>query len=241
MTLPDDVVQEDKRLSLESDLAKEHLAEHRWHWTLNEENEGRVGFREYSRLVGVTLSIIQGYSQGFVRWRSDLAGEVGLNECIERAKMSSEKEAVTEAVAEARGQAFKTVRMQRAPEIKAVRREAQERAEEKGTTVEEEAPAIAQMVVRVEKSERERHDALIANHDLRWVEALGHISNMKRYGLQFEKLAREMHWDEEEQDLLNRTIDQVHDLLNMMKLRVSGAVGSIDWDETLNKILEEIT
>lgn len=65
-----------------------------------------------------------------------------LAEAITRAQMSAEKEAVVDAVAQAEGVTFNTAR-NRHDEVREVRTIAQERAERRGTSVEEEAPRVA--------------------------------------------------------------------------------------------------
>jgi tRNA G10 N-methylase Trm11 len=153
LTLPAAAIKEDQRLEKQASSASEELARHRWHWTLDTENPKRVPIREYAREVGRSKSVIEGQAKGYANWIGGLAGEASLSESIERAKMSTEKAAVTEAISEARGTSFKHTRATRPTEIRRVREIARERAEKHGTPVEEEAKKVAEWVVKSEKAD----------------------------------------------------------------------------------------
>lgn len=137
VSLPKHVIEEDRQLDEAVSRTSEALARLRWHWTLDEHNEERVSVREYARQVGRSFPAVHSYANGF---RISRDRGIPISEAIERARVSAETEAATEAVAEARGVAFSTARQQYSAEVRYSRIVARVLAERNGTSVEEEMP-----------------------------------------------------------------------------------------------------
>lgn len=84
-----------------AESASESLAEHRWHWTLDESNRERVTVSTYARAIGKAQSTVFAQVNGYAAYRGTSIGT--LSEAIERANIGAERQAVTDAVADARG------------------------------------------------------------------------------------------------------------------------------------------
>lgn len=237
-SLIQEVIATDHRLEKTSERASEELARHRWHWTLDESNSDRMSLREYARQVGRGETTIRASAHAYLTFTAP-GHRRTWNDSLERARVGSEKEAVIESIAEARGQAFSYIRQERPEEIRRVRQLAQERAEEKGTTVEEEAPRIAQFIVRSEQTDIRQQEERKARHGMRFIEMEGHLSSALRPLAKADQLAGELQWDEEDRDLLRDTIDQIRRLLNRIDAKIAG-VKAFDLDAELDEVLRKV-
>jgi len=234
--LPPDVVEDDHRLDDRAHQASEALAAHRWHWTLDETNPDRVSIRAYARAVGKSDSTIGQQVRGYAEWL--VRGPAhALNETIERARMGAETEAATEAVAKARGTGFTQARKSRPDEVRRVRDMARQRAEDKGTSVEEEAPKMAEAIVRAERAERKNTEERTQRVGLRFVEMEGYLGVAKRKLTDALNLAHAVPWGDEERELLRSTVANVGALLALIDTALGGTA-DVDWDDELAKLSE---
>lgn len=239
--LPQHAIDEDHAYEKATESATHSLALHRWHWTLDESNPDRVALRAYARDVDAPYRRVYDYATGYQSWiDGDAQLRITIGEAIQRAGMSAEKEMVTDAVANALGMTFTSAKVSRSREVQHVRDLARQRAEEKGTTVEQEAPAIAKMMARVNERDIEVRDERLSRHGLRYIELEGYLVNMLRYGKKAAQLASEMHVDPEEQTLLQHTIDQVRRMLHVIDERIAG-IDTVDWDAELASIMEGVS
>lgn len=237
--LPQSVVDEDHKLEKSAESASEKLAGLRWHWTLDETNPDRVSLRQYARQVGLSDTLIRKYAHGYQEWRAnDIVRS--LSETMERSAMGAERQAVTEAVADARGLSFNTVRLNRPTEVRRVREMAREAAERKGTDVGDEARRIAQFAAKVEARDVEIRDARASRRTLRYVELEGHLLAALRNLSKAVQTAAVVDWDAEEQELLKDTINQVRQMLTLVDGRIAGTE-AIDWDVELAAIMEKVS
>lgn len=236
--LPPEVVATDHNLEKTATKASEALARHRWHWTLDESNPNRVSIRAYARAVGRSDSTVGPMVSGYAAWSSGARASAGsLPEAIERAGMSAERETVVEAVAQARGLGFKRVRESRPDEVKRVREMARERAERHGTTIEEEAPKVAEWIVKAEVADRNRTEERKQRLGLRFVEMEGHLAAAKRRLTDALNLAHQVPWGTEERELLSHTVNNIKALLALIDTALGG-VADVDWDAELAKLAE---
>lgn len=236
MGLPSQVILEDHDLESRVGRMSEKLAKLRWHWTLDESNTDRVKFKEYARAVGRADTTIRQYAHGYA-----IASErnIPLTEAMGRAKVGSESEAATEAVATARGIEFGTARQTRTTEVKRVRQLAQDRAEKHGTTVEEEAPKVAAAIVRTEKVGKEVTAHRKERLGLRVIELEGKAEKVKRELMAMIRLAQDIELGAEETDLLKRTLANLRALLHLLDMAIAGSA-DIDWDSELAKLTEPV-
>lgn len=236
MSLPTGVIQEDHSLEVQSSKASEALMRHRWHWTLDESNSERVPIKTYAREIGKSPRLVAGYAKGY----EILKGDAGVtpSDALERAKMGAETWAATEAVAEARGVQPKTARMDRPVEVRRVREIARERAEKHGTSVEEEAPKVADWLVRSEKAEDSRQAERKERLGLRFVEMEGYLKYAQRKLVDALNMSHDVPWGDEERELLASTVQNVRALLNLIDLALVGAA-EVDWDSELAALTKE--
>lgn len=231
-----EVVKQDHELEGAATRASESLMRLRWHWTLDESNPARVAIREYARAVG--------RNEGTIR-RDAKAGELLAggaartpNEAREIAGMGVETAAATEAVAAMRGVGVAQARKTRGSEVRRVREWAREKAERNGTSVEEEAPKVAEWIQKSEKAAAIQKEGRTAKLGHRYIELEGLLTKMKRDGVTALNLAREIEWGEEEQELLSDTLDGVKALLGLIDVALVG-VADVDWDSELSKLTGE--
>ena len=232
MSLSQAVIAADRKLEKASSSASEMLMEHRWHWTLDESNPKRVSLREYARAIGKSFSTISADAKGYAL---HLDRDIPITSAREQANMSTETWAATQAVAKARGLQETTVRQDRPVEVRRVREMARERAEQRGTTVEEETRKAAQLIVQNEQAvEREKGDRR-KRLGLRFIELEEHLQKMRREGVKAVNLASEINWGDEERELLSSTVANVRSLIELVDLALVGAA-DIDWDAELAEL-----
>ena len=241
MTLPTEAVTTDHRLETTAERASGELAKHRWHWTLDESNPDRVGIREYARQVGRHQSTVHrhasGYAAALAVSRPDETPEpAAIAEAVTKAAMGAETAAAAEAVAQARGTSLANAQRGRhTDETRRVREVARQLAEERGTSVEEEAPKVAETIVRAEKAEHAVQAERAAHADMRFFEMERYLISAKRELMRAVKLAPQVPWDEEHREMLTETVANVKALLGMLDSAIAGISGT-DWDAELAKL-----
>jgi hypothetical protein len=238
--LTPEVVATDHQLEQIADKAGGQLAKHRWHWTLDESNPDRVPITEYARQIGKPHSAISSQVNGYALWldenmSSAAADARPLHEHVRRANMSSETQAATEAVAKARGTTFRTAEDKRPTEVRRVREWARERAEKHGTTVEDEAPHVAEQIIKQERADARLADERKARLGLRFVKAENILASMYRRGQEALAEMRDVPWDDEQRELLVGALANIKALMNLIDLALTGAA-DVDWDAEMAKL-----
>jgi hypothetical protein len=236
-TLKQSVINEDHELEDRSSRSMEALAKHRWHWTLDESNAGRVGEREYARQVGRTVSRISLYARGYETWAVRHMANT-LTEAMEQARVGAETYAATKAIAEVRGVATSTVRQKRPEEVKRVRQIAQAQAERRGTSVEAEAPRVAKMLHREEQTEQERVERRRAS-PFRYVQIESELAAARRSLARALVLAGGEQWLTDEREVIQLAIDSVRKVLDTIDRRIANTSG-LDMEAEINAILAEV-
>jgi len=236
--LPNAVVESDHKLEQSASKASESLAKHRWHWTLDESNPGRVSFRAYGRAVGRAYSLIRNHANGYVAWvAADQSGLI--SESIQRAGMSAEKAEVVEAVAEANETSFGHARKQYAPDVSRVREAVEKAAERKPDMTAEEkadyakrtAQTIARSKVTEEKRRTERakqRSAMYMRIDAKLAHARGDLRDVLDYG-------KDLGLSADEVDDVKGALDKIKSFANLIDLALTGSM-NVDWDAELAKI-----
>jgi hypothetical protein len=107
-----------------------------------------VSIREYARQVGRAHKTITAMVNGYAAHRSGGAAAATLNEAIERAKMSNERELATDAVAKVRGISFAFARKTEADTVPEVLHAARDMADQQGIAVEEAAATAVRLAIR---------------------------------------------------------------------------------------------
>lgn len=241
-TLPADAIAEDARLEGAAERSSEELARHRWHWTLDESNPDRVAFREYGRRVSRDQATIRRQAQGYADWltaqsaASDAAPTPGLHEFQMRAGMGLEKELATEAVANATGKAFNTIRQSGGEDVRSILAVAREKVE-RGTAADmtegiEKAGADLKRSITSEKKQSEERKE---RHSLRYVAMEGHIANAMRRLREALDEAQDVPFTDEERELIADSLAKLRAVLNLIDIRVTGTT-TVDWDAELAKM-----
>jgi hypothetical protein len=236
MTVSGNVVKADQRLERATVGATEALAEHRWHWTLDESNPKRVPINAYAKAVSRNEKSIRAMVKGYAVWSSG-PGARSLAEEIERTKMGVEKAAVTSAVAKARGVEFKTASEKRGDEVRRVRAIAQDRAEKRGTTVEEEAEKVAETAARIERAAQKQQETRRKGHGLAFLSVDNELTKIVRKLSKVLQETEGVEFSAEERELLSDAISKVKAVLDLIDMRLTGAA-DIDWDAELAKLAE---
>jgi len=217
LTLPDEVIELDHRLSGSSTL----LMEVRHHWTLDESNPERVSLGEYGRRVGVAQRVVSAYAHGYILLHEGKAATA--QEAIERAHMSEETAAVTEAVARVHGVSFGVASKYYRYDVRFVREEARERAEELDTdfwtALEDAVEQLRQRVAHRGGGEPSSHSRAFINIDARLIVARDKIRSCVAE-------VREAQFRGEEEDSLSGRLDEVRRALGELEEVLSPALAS---------------
>lgn len=238
--LPAEVIETDHRLEKAASTADEGLAKHRWHWTLDESNPNRVSLREYARHVGRDVSRIAHQAKGYANWV--LTPGSTLWESIERAKMSTERAEIVEAVAAANEITFGHAAKQYTPDVTRVR-EATERAAERQPDMTTEdrreyAKRTAQNLARSRASEQQRRDDRKRQRTANFMLLDARLDQMRRAGIDALNIARDAEVGPEEIALLETTLDSLRALISLLNSAITGA-SDVDWDSELANLSKE--
>lgn len=235
-----DFVARDHELESAHERATEALAEHRWHWTLDESNPKRITLREYGRRVGRNDRTIRRMANGYEAWlRRPAAAPPGspvtLTEYIEQANLGAEKAEATEAVAAATGTTFSHVAKRKRDEVRDVVATARDRAERKGTTVSDEIPAVAEWR---EKSRQARQKEAQERSESRFVlvELEGHIGAAVRRLREGLLLAKEIDFDDEQIEMIADTLAKLRAIVALIDLKITGESG-VNWDDEFARVM----
>jgi hypothetical protein len=228
-----EVVQADHELEKAANRSAGELARHRWHWTLDETNPGRINVNAYAREVSRNRQTIYVMAHGYARFIMDQS--MTLEEHTAQARMSGETRAAAEAVGHARGVSAKTAQEQRREEVRRVREMARERAEKQGTTVEEEAAKAAQQIKTQEEADTELAEQRKARLGLRYVEVEDLLSVAYRKVSQALGKMRDMPWEDEHRELLSASAANIKAVLALIDVALTGAA-DVDWDAEMAKL-----
>lgn len=248
--VPRKVITEDQRLDTAHAATIEALARHRWHWTLDESNAKRVSVRAYAKAIGRHERRVRAQVNGYATWTDQGADGTGrtpvdgagvgfrtLDECIERAKVSAEKEAVIDAVAKAKGVTFGSARKDHQA-VDTATAIAASRAERRGSTVADEIHGAAEHMVKSREAAAKGRDRRRKEHSWQWMEVEGHLAYAQRRVQQALTATEGVEFDAEERDLMAHALDKLRATLALIDLRLSGRV-DVDWDAELAKLGDE--
>lgn len=137
------VRKQDEELRSRADTASEALARLRWENTLGA--SPKASFTEYARQCGVSHSSVSNYAHAWAIASTCLqsGNPITIGEALNRSQHSEDRATVIEVMASALKVAPGTVRVYEKPEIRRIEAEAKERAEERGSSLREEAAFLA--------------------------------------------------------------------------------------------------
>lgn len=239
MALPQSAVKEDKRLESEASSASEHLARHRWHWTLNQDNPKRVSIREYARSVGRGETTVRGQVNGYAQWIDAPGTGRTLNEAIERAKMGAEKNELVEAVAEANQVGIQQARKVYSTDVSRVREAVERHVEKKPDITPEEkshyTKKVAKTMARSRKAAEQRETQRAERRTARFMTIDGEIAQAVRCLNRALHEARFGGLDSDAMEMLEASLDRLRALADLLRVAIAGSV-DVDWDEELMKL-----
>jgi hypothetical protein len=238
--LPAEVVEADHRLEKATDSASEKLARHRWHWTLDESNPGRVSLRAYARAIGRQFATVRGYAEGY-RTFADPGTRISLSEAIERARLSQERETLVEAVADANQVEFTTARRQYGSDVARVR-EAVEREVERrpAMTTEERADTarqVAKNFARSRAADAQWKEDQKRRRTGRYIELDASLTKVKRLLTDSIQTARDVEFDTDEVELLEVALESVRSVLALLHAAIAGRA-NVDWDAEMQRLTQ---
>jgi len=237
--LAPEVIATDHQLESIADKASGQLSKHRWHWTLNEDNPDRTTFTDYAQQVGRDESRIRKMANGYALWLDENtiggSADSDLQQHIDSAAMSAETAAAAQAVAKSRHLSVEHARKSRQSEVRRVREWARDRAEKHGTTVEAEAPHVAEQIIKQEKADARLAEERKARLGLRFVKAENILASMYRRGQEALAEMRDVPWDDEQRQLLIGAMANIKALLGLIDLALTGA-SDVDWDAEMAKL-----
>lgn len=205
MTLPTEVIERDHNLASSSTL----LMALRHFWTLDESNPARISLAEYGRQVGVAQRVISAYAHGYELMRDEKASTA--QEAIERAHMSEETAAAVAAVAEIHGVSFGSASKYYRDDVRFVREEAREQAEELGTdywtALPDAVEALRQKVAHRGEGSGSSHSQLYLKVNARLIIARDKIRSCVAE-------LREAQFKGEEAEDVNARLEEVRDALD---------------------------
>ncbi len=230
-----EVLREDARLEQAAEGTRLALAKHRWHWTLDESNPGRVSMNAYAKAIGRHHRTLADMVHGYQNWVAAGAAATEFSDYQAREKLRGETREATEAVAEAKGIGVESARRHHADEVREVKAAAQERAERKGTQVADEIKHVANSRASQARSEKKREEERKEAHTLRYLEAEGKIATAMRYLRALLDDTSGVPFTDEETELLSSSLGQLRALLNLLDVRLLDAT-DIDWDAEMAKM-----
>src|SRR5271166_743271 len=167
VNLPVEVIEQDRELDVQEQVAGSALSELRWHWTLDESNPDAVTCAEYARQVGAHESTIHEYADGWAMIVLGLKPEKDLPDARKLSQMSQERAAATEAVAKAEGISVSRAKDGRKDDVKRVREAMDDYAEQHPESTPDDRAEIARRTAKnisvSRKLERSQRDELLTS------------------------------------------------------------------------------
>ncbi len=228
-------IQEDRKLEARQERGLEELARHRWHWTKDEQNPDRITIAEYAERVGRSRSAIARMVNGYAAW-VDGHHLVPLADAIATANMSEEKAAVVREVAKAAGWTEGRVRSMESRMVQDVRERAQERATERGTSVDEEIPHVARTAAAVRQSQAKQRKEQRASKSARLLAAEGRMAAVLKALRELLADAEAEDFTTDEIDLILKLIRQSRAFLGLVEVKLTGDDSGTDWDAELQSL-----
>jgi hypothetical protein len=240
MTLSAKIIQADHDLETAADRASGKLAEHRWHWTLDETNPDRLGIREYARAVGRNHATISNHAHG---WLDHLTTDRTVQDAVQIRSVKQADRDIVEAVAKATKTSIVNTRQHHRDDVDRVRNTVAEAREREDLTPDREREIIdrtAQNIAAGRKAEQASREQRKRSTPLQVLVIQGGLDTAKRAltkTLEDAKILDQDVLDEEFITGLREAIDRVVALAKLIQLALGGN-SEINWDAELAKIAE---
>jgi hypothetical protein len=248
------VAAEDRRLESTAQRANGDLARHRWHWTLNKANPGRMTIAAYARLVRRDPITISRHAGGYASWleqaRSQSQGTapalpLRIADHIETAAASDIQREALQAVAGARGISVGTARQHHGDEVRSVRdsierellaRPGETGAEQRQATAENAARSLA----AAQQLATRNRDQLAASRLALALLIESELGKARHGVLGALDYARQI--DPEDAGFLarlQRAAGEIDAITGLVRDAVAGGV-PVDWDAELTRLVRDV-
>jgi predicted Rdx family selenoprotein len=236
--LPAEAVAEDHRLDRSASKASEALAKHRWHWTLDESNPERVDFRAYGRAIGRPHSTVVQYARAYAAWVVDEYSSTH-SEWMQRVNLTAERQAATEAVAEANEVTFQTARQNYAPDVSRVRDAVEQAVERKpDMTADDKAEytkRTAQTIARSKAAEAKRTKERAAQRSVMFMRIDAKLAHARRDLRDVLEFGRDLGLGDDEIEDVKEALAKIKSFADLIDMALTGSM-DVDWDAELAKI-----
>ncbi len=229
-------IEQDRKLEAANDVGLEALARHRWHWTLDESNPDRVTITEYAQRAGRVREAITRMVNGYDKYQRVPAGTQSLADLIATAGSSEQRATVIREVAKATGWTPGNVAKNETRLIRDVRDRAEERAAERGTTVDEEIPHVAATAAAVRQSQSNYRKQLRATKSRRLLAAEGRMATVLKALREMLQDAEAEDFDTDEIEMILKMIRQSRAFLGLVEVKLTGDQSGTDWDAELQRL-----
>jgi hypothetical protein len=236
--VPAEAVAEDHRLDRSASKANESLAKHRWHWTLDETNAERVSFHAYARAIGRPASTVAQYANAFAAYTGS-EYSYPLSEWLQRVNLTSERQAATEAVAEANEVTFQTARQNYAPDVSRVRDAVEQAVEREPTMTAEDKAAYtkrtAQTIARSKAAEAKRTKERAAQRSVMFMRIDAKLAHARRDLRDVLEFGRDLGLGDDEIEDVKEALAKIKSFADLIDMALTGSM-DVDWDAELAKI-----
>lgn len=249
---PAQIAAEDQRLEQAEHRAGGQLAQHRWHWTLDEANPERTSFLAYARLVNRDEATIRRYANGWASYltqqssevSSELASNMSPADHIARQGYSEERRTAIQSVADAHGISFDYARQQYRDEIDRVQLAAQHEAESNPQAAPDQRQKVmeraAKNIVTSRSVARDSRERLGRSKPALAVLIDGELGKSRQAlvaALNFARSGEIGTMPPELAGHLQKALDDIEALLQMVRTAIGGGPGAnIDWDAELARL-----
>jgi hypothetical protein len=229
------VIFRDQSLERDADESRLKLAAHRWHWTLDNRNPNRVTPTAYARSVNRSPGTIADMVAGYDEWHRSNAPVSEFGNIMARAKLRGEDREATIAVAKARGISVDSARRHRSTEVREVNATARERANRRGTRVEDEVEHVASSRAQASARRKDAEEQRKAAHTLRFMQTEGKLAGVTRTLRLVLADTAGIEFSVEERESLGEQVNALRALTNLLGVQLAGESG-IDWDHEMSKL-----
>jgi hypothetical protein len=149
--------------------------------------------------------------------------------------MSAETQIATEAVAKARGIAFRTASQNYRSEVRYVREYARGEEEAGRREFEDAAFSIAKSIVRSEEARKREREEKRRSKSRWYISVQATLSRVRQLLRGELDECQGVEWDEDERELILDTFEGTKRCFDLLEMSVRGTE-DVDWDEELRKI-----
>jgi hypothetical protein len=226
---------QDAQLERAANRSRRDLAEHRWHWTLDTSNPRRVTPGQYAKLVNRHRRTIEDMVTGYAEWFKAGAQESALADYLATAKLRGDTKVATLAVAKAKNIGVDAARLGHAAEIRSVKATAEERAETRGTRVEDEVETVANKRAQHQATQQHVKTEAASRTNVRLISVEGKIAAAMRYLRSALDETNDVEFSADDRAEVAELVGKLKAVANLLEVRLVGST-DVDWDREMAKL-----